>query len=609
MKKCICRLLVLLALFQLGLTNQLHAADKKLPAPEWRPWSDDVFKEATAQGKLVLLDLEAVWCHWCHVMDAETYSDPKIREILKSSYISLKVDQDLRPDLGLKYQDYGWPATIIFDPKGGELAKRSGFVEPDEMLMLLKKLAAHPVAEEEEKPESIKFSTSAELADSVRKELINRYYSSYDIELGGLKASHKYLEPDTVELAMIHTLEKLPKDEEIARHTINENFKLFDPVWGGVYQYSAKGNWDNPHFEKIMYSQTNNIYLYSLASSIWKDSTYLNAAQKIRQYAKDFLLSPEGAFYTSQDADVIRGSHSEEYFKKSDKERRKIGIPVVDTHIYSRENGKMIFALTALYAASGDESVLEDAKKAANWILAHRAIGDGCFRHDEKDAAGPYLGDTLAMGRAFLGLYMTDTSREWIAHAEKAAQCIAKNFINGNLNGDIPGYFTSVVKAGSPIEPVRLLEENLQMARFANLLFRYLGKEEFQEIAHHAMKYAATDKVALGTSTEPGVLIADSELGHDPLHMTIVGPKGDKAAKALYLAALAHPAPYKRLEWWDKKEGPMPNPDVQYPELSRPAAFICTNKRCSLPIFAPEGIAKTILLFEGDGGKLTPKPD
>ena len=83
------------------------ARAKETPKIDWQPWSDGVFKQAAAQHKLVLLDLEAVWCHWCHVMDDTTYSDPRVIALIRSKYIAVRVDQDSRPDLANRYEDYG----------------------------------------------------------------------------------------------------------------------------------------------------------------------------------------------------------------------------------------------------------------------------------------------------------------------------------------------------------------------------------------------------------------------------------------------------------------------------------------------------------------------
>src|SRR6202012_5953538 len=107
-----------------------------------------------------------------------------------------------------------------------------------------------------------------------------------------------------------------------------------------------------------------------------------------------FLTSPEGAFYVSQDADLIEGKHSADYFQLNDAKRRALGIPRVDRHLYARENGWMINALCTLYAASGDASTLQEAVRSAHWVIAHRSLADGGFSHGDKDSAGPYLGDS-----------------------------------------------------------------------------------------------------------------------------------------------------------------------------------------------------------------------
>src|SRR4030095_6417489 len=123
------------------------ANDTVRPAPgiiEWQRWSDDIFEKAKRENRFVLLDLEAVWCHWCHVMDEITYHDPKVIELIKSRYIPVRVDQDSRPDLSNRYEYYGWPATIVFTPGGSEIAKRRGYIPPKPMASLLQAIIDDP---------------------------------------------------------------------------------------------------------------------------------------------------------------------------------------------------------------------------------------------------------------------------------------------------------------------------------------------------------------------------------------------------------------------------------------------------------------------------------
>ena len=90
--------------------------------------------------------------------------------------------------------------------------------------------------------------------------------------------------------------------------------------------------------------------------------------------------------------------------------------------------------------------------------------------------------------------------------------------------------------------------------------------------------------------TNAGILLAEAELTSDPVHLTIVGRKDDPKAQAMFATALRYPSTYRRVEWWDRREGALPNRDVQYPELSSAAAFVCTNGACSLPQFDAKGL-------------------
>ena len=98
----------------------LAAASDAKPAVQWEKWDEGIFKKAQSEKKFVILDLEAVWCHWCHVMEETTYQTPKVVELIQSRYIPVKVDQDANPDLSHRYEDYGWPATVVFAADGSE---------------------------------------------------------------------------------------------------------------------------------------------------------------------------------------------------------------------------------------------------------------------------------------------------------------------------------------------------------------------------------------------------------------------------------------------------------------------------------------------------------
>lgn len=550
----------------------------------WYGWSDEVFAQAKREHKFVLLDLEAVWCHWCHVMDANTYSDAKVQRLLQSRYVAVKVDQDSRPDLSNRYEDYGWPATVVFDANGQEIVKRQGYLAPDEMVSMLQAIIDDPTPGPSVHAEvPIVYPANPLLPDKLRDELRGTYVAGYDTKEGAWGNDFKFMDWDSVEYAITNSAHGDVQAEKMARQTLTAQLNLLDPVWGGVYQYSTDGVWSNPHFEKIMSMQAEDMRVYSLAYAAFRDPAYLHAAQAIDKFLTKFLLSPTGAFYTSQDADVIEGHHSADYFKLDDAGRRKQGVPRVDKHIYARENGWAIAGIAALYDATGDQQYLDQATRAAKWVQQNRSLPGGGFRHDAKDAAGPYLGDSIAMARAFVALYGATGDRQWLASAEKTMGYIERNFKGP------AGYLTAAhaTDRNSKLHPQR--DENVILARTANLLFHFTARPVYRSMSDQAMRYLAAPEIARRLPAA-SVLLVDYEVVRPPLHLTIVGPKDDPAAQALFQSALRYPSGYKRLEWWDVREGVLPNPDVQYPQLKTAAAFICTQRACSPPIFRPEDI-------------------
>jgi uncharacterized protein YyaL (SSP411 family) len=265
-------------------------------------------------------------------------------------------------------------------------------------------------------------------------------------------------------------------------------------------------------------------------------------------------------------------------------------MPRIDKNLYARENGWAISGLAAYYNVTNDAKALDIAERAAKWVITNRALPGGGFRHGEKDRGGPFLGDTLAMGQAFLDLYAATGNRDWLNAAAKAGDFVA------SFRDDAGGFITSKTaegKTGVLAKPAKLTDDQVQVARFMNLLNRYFGSEAYREQAIHAMRYLASASAGLMRPL-PGVLLADEELAVEPTHMTIVGHKDDDRAKSLHALARALPARYKRLEWLDLREGKLPNPDVEYPDLGEPAAFACSNRICSFPSFNAEELKATV---------------
>ena len=570
----------------------LGAGSAEAAAPQWSGWSAAQFAKAKAEKRFVILDLEAVWCHWCHVMEQTTYADPKVQALLDKKYLPVRVDQDGNPDLSSRYGDWGWPATIIFAADGTEIAKLRGYIPPDQMATLLQAVIDDPspgpsVGEQD----AVTPASSPFLSAAQRKALDETVDGSWDAEHGGWGGMLRYIDADSLDLTMSHAEDGDAQAVERARKTLDAARALIDPVWGGVYQYSDKTDWSSPHFEKIMSFQTQYLREYSQAWSRWHDPAYLAAAKAIEGYLVTSLRGQDGAFYTSQDADLDEKTTGHVYYKLDDAQRRKLGIPRIDTHQYARENGWAISALAAYYDATGDAASLQAALTAARWVETNRALPGGGFKHGADDRGGPFLGDTLAMGRAVLDLYASTGDRHWLAQAQGAADALVTRFTrkDGGIAPSVaPEADTGVFKTAAP-----QLDDQIAAARFFNVLGRYTGRAAYKDAAERAMRVA----VGMADGLErplPGLLLADRELSRAPTHVTIVGHKDDAAAQSLGAAARALPATYVRLDWWDKREGDLENPDIGYPELDTAAAFACSEKTCSLPVTTAAGLTKAV---------------
>ncbi|RYZ58937.1 MAG: thioredoxin domain-containing protein [Proteobacteria bacterium] len=583
-------LFLLFAIASTALPKPSFAKIKEKDGINWVGWSDDLFERSKKEKKLVILDLEAIWCHWCHVMEETTYANAKVKALLAKHFIAVRVDQDARPDLSARYEDFGWPATILFAPDGKEIAKRAGYIPPEAMLIMLQAFVDDPTPGPSISPEETAVVAEGHsLSKETRANQERLFKAAYDKKQGSWGFNQKFLNWNATELAIKKAALGDKEAEDMAKQTLEAQKNLIDPVWGGVYQYSTGGVWTEKHFEKIMQFQAENMKIYSLAYAQWKDPSYKSSIEAIAKFLNTFLLSPEGSYYTSQDADVVQGKHSDDYFKLDDKARRKKGIPRIDKNRYARENAWVVQAMTSAYAATGEDQYLAAAIKASDWVTKERSISGGGFKHGESEKDGPYLGDTLAMGQAYLALYAVTADRALLQRAVSAADFIDKNFRAGPKAA---GYLSSKSMLAGTFAPAPNLDENINLARFSNLLFHYSGEAKHQEMARFAMRYLASPQ--LSDRFSAGTLLVDLEESVSPIHITVVGKKADPAAKALFLAAAAYPGTYKRMDWLDIAEGPLPNTQAQYPTLKDAAAFACSATRCSLPARNPAQIAERV---------------
>ena len=494
-----------LAVLLLSMALPLAAAERvSLP---WQPFTPALFAEAKAQNKPVFLYLEAVWCHWCHVMQAKTFPDAGVQQRLKEQWLMASVDHDADPLLANRYREYGWPALIFFNAQGQEVAKRAGFLSAQDFSALLDAVVADPTPEQSARDEQVNAPAITALPDALRATLEANHREAYDTRQGSLKLAQKYLDRDSVEYALTLAAAGDQTEARRVRQTLDAARVLIDPVWGGMYQYSTHGDWSHPHFEKIMRTQAGALRLYAQSYALTRNPRDLQGANAISDYLVKHLRDADtGGFHGTQDADVVQGEKSQGYFRLGDKARRKIGVPRIDPNLYAQENGLAIEALVALYQATREADTLCAAWNAGQWALSARRLPDGRFRHGEADDGGRFLGDTLHMARAALALHGATRDADWLAVAESAAAAMARHFA-----AEGGGYLTAVAE-GAAVPPPRVAEENIALARFYAALAARTDNTGYLADGRHALRWLALPQVAEATLTEPGILLAADEL-------------------------------------------------------------------------------------------------
>jgi uncharacterized protein YyaL (SSP411 family) len=426
----------------------------------WADLTPATLARAKAERRFVVLDGSAEWCHFCHVMEAETYHDPTVASILAKSFIAVKVDVDSRPDIEERYGAWGWPATVIFSPDAEELGKYRGYIPPKEFAAILLDVvhAASAAAVEPHPiytplPVSSAPLTEEELAWIERRVEID-LDEYYDEDEGGWGRSQKapIAADNAWALFRARAGDKVMRDR--ALFTLDKQRAVQDPVWGGIYQYSVGRDWTHPHYEKLMPYQAGALENYAEAYALTGDPKELQIAQSIRGFIDSFLTSKEGGFYVNQDADVNAHEPGKpfvsghDYYAKDDAHRRALGIPRVDTHEYAKDNGLAIAAYVSLYEATCgkgpgcDKTALASAERAAARILSTHLSPKGGVAHDANpDAHALHLADNAAFAWGLLRLHEATRGPAYLERALAITDFMMKEL----RDDESGGFFASSV--------------------------------------------------------------------------------------------------------------------------------------------------------------------
>ena len=299
---------------------------------DWHPWGAEAFEKARREDKPLLLDSGAVWCHWCHVMDRESYEDPAVAAIINERYVAVKVDRDERPDVDARYQKAiqamtgqgGWPLTAFLLPDGRcfyggtyypprDLHGRPGFrrvlegvsdayrTRRDEILQNADHLMEH-IGRAAAPRERV----AEDAWEDVLAHAVGQMREAFDPVHGGFGRAPKFPHPAAHDLLLARALagDGAARDVLLATLDAMREGGVYDQLAGGFHRYSVDAGWIVPHFEKMLYDNAGLLRNYARAARAWGRDDLAQTSGEIVAFLRDVLGHPDGGFGGSQDADV-----------------------------------------------------------------------------------------------------------------------------------------------------------------------------------------------------------------------------------------------------------------------------------------------------------------
>ncbi|PRR80084.1 Glycosyl Hydrolase Family 88 [Clostridium liquoris] len=297
---------------------------------DWFPWGGEAFNKAKAEDKPIFLSIGYSTCHWCHIMEKESFEDEEVGEKLKEGFISIKVDREERPDVDSIYMTFcqattgsgGWPLTIIMTPDkkpffaGTYFPKKSHFGRPG-LLNILDAVQKEwrdnrekLINSSERLMKDINSYIVVDKSEELKEDVIKRAYENlkevYDPVYGGFYTQPKFPTPHKLMfLLRFYEVYKNKKALEIVENTLKQMYKggIFDHIGFGFSRYSTDKKWLVPHFEKMLYDNALLALVYAEAYQVTKDNFYKEVGEKILNYILRNMTSPQGGFYSAEDAD------------------------------------------------------------------------------------------------------------------------------------------------------------------------------------------------------------------------------------------------------------------------------------------------------------------
>jgi uncharacterized protein YyaL (SSP411 family) len=492
----------------------------------WKAWNTETLQQAKDEKKLMIISVGYSACHWCHVMEKESFEDSTVASVMNKNFISIKVDREERPDVDQIYINAvqlmtgsaGWPLNVITLPDGrpvwgGTYFRKEAWINSLEKIQKLYDENPQNLIDYADKLEEgiksmdlIEVNTNAlNFNDFPTKSTVKNWSATFDNKYGGPNRAPKFMMPNNLNYLLRYSIKNNDKQIQDYVYLTLDNIAyggVYDHIGGGFSRYSTDMKWHVPHFEKMLYDNAQLVSLYSQAYKATKNPLYEEVVKETLEYVKREMTNKEGAFYSSLDADsVSEDGELEEgayyVFNKKELELQLKEDFTIFSEYYNVNNyGKWEKESYVLIRKKSDQEIITEFsisqeelnQKKKNWkqqLLAYR-----------NNRPKPRLDDkTLTswnalMIKGYIDAYKAFQVTEYLNAAQTNAQFLIDNQLqeNGALNhsykdgkSSINGYledYTAVIEAFIALYEVTL---NDAWINKANELAEYTFENFFDE--------------------------------------------------------------------------------------------------------------------------------
>jgi len=581
--------------------SDLHFSPRPNRAHEidWQPWSPETFARAAILDRPILLSISAVWCHWCHVMDETSYSDPGVLAIVREKFVAVRVDNDERPDVNARYNMGGWPTTAFLAPDGMTITGAT-YLPPDQMRRALDEIAgfyasnraqiAERAVELRQRRRAYVPAERDDLNVAMIDPILESLTESYDPEYGGFGEAPKFPQPEAHEFLLLEWRER--GDERLREMVANTMAHLagggtYDHVEGGFFRYSTNRDWSVPHFEKMSEDHAGLLRVFSTLAAT--DAAARATLRSATDYVRTVLRDPQTAFFAgSQDAD-------ETYFALPLAERREAVAPYVDRRAYANWTAGLAGAFFAVADALDDPELTAEATATLDGLHDRMRDATGLLYHVLVPGAAPsirgLLTDQVAYLRALLDAHERTGEPRFLERAVAHA-----DLVEGAFAAADGGYYdhAGVEDAlGNLSITDRPINENGVHAESLLRLHALTGEERFRDAAERALLLYARTYAAAGSFAASYVRALRRFLAPERT-VRIVGTPGQTAALRAGAAALGDPLLNVRTLPADRAgESGLP--------ATAGLAYLCAGTACGAPVEDPAALAAARETLLGNG--------